>query len=90
MSCFVLFKDEAGCGEFMGQNNLERLSNCNQDFSAHLRRYHLSKEFESLSESDLILLRVEFPNVHGDFRTGKYACALETLRQSWSLLELEE
>jgi hypothetical protein len=69
----------------MGQNNLERLSNCNQNASAHLRRYHLSKE--SLSECDLILLRVEFLN---DFTTGKYACVLETLRQSWSLLELEE
>jgi hypothetical protein len=41
-----------GCWEFMGQDNLERLSNCNQDVSAHLRRYHLSKE--SLSEYDLI------------------------------------
>jgi hypothetical protein len=88
MSCFVLFKDEAGCGEFMDQNNLERLSNCNQDVSAHLRWYHLSKE--SLPECDLILLRVEVLNVHGDFTTGKYACVLETLRQSWSLLELEE
>ena len=88
MSCFLLFKDEAGCGEFMGPNNLERLSNGNQDVSAHLRRYHLSKE--SLSECNLILLRVEFLNVHSDFTTGKYACVLETLRQSWSLLELEE
>jgi hypothetical protein len=61
MSCIVFFKDGAGCGEFMGQNNLERLSNCNQDVSAHLRRYHLSKE--SLSECDLILLRAGFLNV---------------------------
>ena len=61
MSCFMLLKDGAGCGEFMGQDNLERLSNCNQDVSAHLRRYHLSKE--SLSEHDLILLRAEFLNV---------------------------
>ena len=51
----MLLKGGAGCGEFMGQDNLERLSNCNQDISAHLRRYHLSKE--SLSEYDLILLR---------------------------------
>ena len=36
-------------------------SNCNQDVSAHLRRYHLSKE--SLSECDLILLRAGFLNV---------------------------
>ena len=57
----MLLKDGAGCGEFMGQDNLERLSNCNQDVSAHLRRYHLSKE--SLSEYDLILLRAEFLNV---------------------------
>jgi hypothetical protein len=57
----MLLKDGAGCGEFMGQDNLERLSNCNQDVSAHLRRYHLSEE--SLSEYDLILLRAEFLNV---------------------------
>ena len=57
----MLLKDGAGCGEFMGQDNLERLSNCNQDVSADLRRYHLSKE--SLSEYDLILLRAEFLNV---------------------------
>jgi hypothetical protein len=57
----MLLKGGAGCGEFMGQDNLERLSNCNQDVSAHLRRYHLSKE--SLSEYDLILLRAEFLNV---------------------------
>ena len=57
----MLLKDGAGCGEFMGQDNLERLSNCNQDVSAHLRRYHLSKE--CLSEYDLILLRAEFLNV---------------------------
>jgi hypothetical protein len=57
----MLLKDGAGCGEFMGQDNLERLSNCNQDVSAHLRRYHLSKE--SLSEYDFILLRAEFLNV---------------------------
>ena len=61
MSCFVSFKDAAGCGEFMGQNNLERLSNCKQDVSAHLRRYHLSKE--NLLEYNLILLRAGFLNV---------------------------
>ena len=57
----MLFKDGCGCGEFMGKSTLEHLSNCNQDVSAYLRRYHLSKE--SLSECDLILLRAGFLNV---------------------------
>ena len=61
MSCFMLFKDGAGCEERMGQSNLEHLVNCSQDVSAHLRRYHLSKE--CLSECDLILLRAGFLNM---------------------------
>ena len=90
MSCIVFFKDGAGCGEFMGQNNLERLSNRNQDVSAHLRRYHLSKE--SLSD---FRVRFDFAarwvSERGDFTTGtSHACVLETSRQSWSLLSLLE
>ena len=87
MSCIVFFKDGAGCGEFMGQNNLERLSNCNQDVSAHLRRYHLSKE--SLSECDLILLRAGFLIILNVATSQLEAMLvwLETSRQSWSLLE---
>ena len=61
MSCFMLFKDAAGCGEPIDQSILEHLINCNQDVSAHLRRYHLSKE--CLSECDLILLRAGFLNM---------------------------
>ena len=61
MSCFMLFKDAAGCGELMDLSNLEHLINCNQDVSAHLRRYHLSKE--CLSECDLILLRTGYLNM---------------------------
>ena len=61
MSCFMLFKDGAGCEERMGQSNLEHLVNFSQDVSAHLRRYHLSKE--CLSECDLILLRAGFLNM---------------------------
>ena len=60
----VLLHVVQGCSWMWGtysQSNLEHVINCNQDVSAHLRRYHLSKE--CLSECDLILLRAGFLNI---------------------------
>lgn len=61
MACFMSFKDKDGCGEFMGQTMLENLSSCQRDVSAHLRRFHLSKE--RLTECELILFRSGFLNI---------------------------
>ena len=43
-NCFLFYKDADGCGDFKREGELVPLSECNADISAHLRRFHLSKE----------------------------------------------
>ena len=43
-NCFLFYKDADGCGDFKRESELVPFSECNADISAHLRRFHLSKQ----------------------------------------------
>ena len=50
------YRDAGKCGEFKGKSILVRLSECQNDITAHLKRCHLSKG-EIRSEGELIMMR---------------------------------
>ena len=43
-NCFLFYKDADGCGDFKREGEIVPFSECNADISAHLRRFHLSKQ----------------------------------------------
>ena len=70
--CFMSRKDEEGC-EKEG-STLVNLSECREDITSHLSRFHLTRE-EILEEHFLILARAGFFHLDQTALNGMWVCS---------------